>query len=126
VDFEDPRESFLLKGTFVRSESVEGRKELIALAIQFDETAIPMGYKMRINDFLSTVRLDVRPEGETAGAAPNKSAYRAPKPAIQPAAEKQPAPEATPHADQSAPDQSAPDQKEDFVLSNLDALEQNK
>ncbi|HCC37884.1 MAG TPA: pilus assembly protein PilZ [Treponema sp.] len=56
IDFDDPRESFLLRGAFVRSESVEGKKELIALAMQFAENAIPMGYKIRINEFLSSVR----------------------------------------------------------------------
>ncbi|MDR2020204.1 MAG: PilZ domain-containing protein [Treponema sp.] len=90
VDFEDPRESFLLRGTFIRTENVEGRKELIALAIQFDETAVPMGYKMRINDFLSTVRLDLRPEGETAAAGAEKPREAAPA-AQQPAAPDKPA-----------------------------------
>jgi hypothetical protein len=60
IDFDDPRESFLLKGKFVRSENVESRKDLVALAILFDESRIPMGYKMRINDFLSAVRADNR------------------------------------------------------------------
>jgi hypothetical protein len=62
VDFDDPRESFLLRGKFIRSEPVEGRKELVALAIQFDETTIPMGYKLRINDFIGAVRADNRPD----------------------------------------------------------------
>jgi hypothetical protein len=65
-DFDDPRESFLLRGSFIRAEAVEGRKELIALAVQFNETLTPMGYKIRINDFLGqsfTIR-----EAEPAGA----------------------------------------------------------
>jgi hypothetical protein len=53
VDFEDPRESFLLRGIFIRAEEVEGRKELIALAVRFNESLTPMGYKIRINDFLN-------------------------------------------------------------------------
>jgi hypothetical protein len=60
LDFDDPRESFLVRGKFVRAEAVEGRKELIALAITFDEALIPMGYKVRLNDFLSAVRADNR------------------------------------------------------------------
>jgi len=60
VDFDDPRESFLLKGKFIRSETVEGRKDLIALAIQFNESVVPMGYKIRINNYLSQVRADGR------------------------------------------------------------------
>jgi hypothetical protein len=61
-DFDEPRKSFLVKGRFVRAENVEGRKELVVLAIEFDEDAIPMGYKMRINDYLSSARLDIQPE----------------------------------------------------------------
>jgi hypothetical protein len=67
VDFDDPRESFMIKGTFVRSESVEGRKELIALAIEFTG-AVPMGYKVRLNEYLSS-KSETRGEpaaGETA------------------------------------------------------------
>jgi hypothetical protein len=67
VDFDDPRESFLLKGKFVRTEAVEGRKELIALAIQFTDNTIPMGYKIRLNDYIGTSR----PPDQSAGPAEN-------------------------------------------------------
>jgi hypothetical protein len=60
IDFDDPRESFLLKGKFLRAELVEGRKDLVALVVLFVETIVPMGYKIRINDFLSQVRADTR------------------------------------------------------------------
>jgi len=68
-DFDDPRESFLVKGKFTRSENVEGKKEMIALAIQYDEASVPMGYKIRINEFLNTVRAESRSqENEVPGA----------------------------------------------------------
>jgi hypothetical protein len=67
LDFDDPRESFLVRGKFVRAETVEGRKELIALAITFDESTVPMGYKVRLNDFLSVVRADNRPDNTHGG-----------------------------------------------------------
>lgn len=60
IDFEEPRESILLKGHIVRSEDVEGRKDLVALALHYEESQVPMNYKMRINDFLSQVRTDNR------------------------------------------------------------------
>jgi len=60
IDFEDPRQSFLIKGKFIRSEVVEGRKELVALAIDFEDTTVPMGYKVRINDYVSQFRVDSR------------------------------------------------------------------
>ncbi|MDR2445736.1 MAG: PilZ domain-containing protein [Treponema sp.] len=62
VDFDEPRESFLIRGQFVRSELVEGRKDLVALAIRFEESLIPLGYKIRINEYLSQVRLEIAPE----------------------------------------------------------------
>ncbi|MCL2127743.1 MAG: pilus assembly protein PilZ [Treponema sp.] len=69
-DFDDPRESFLIKGKFIRSENVEGKKELVALAMEFDETQIPMGFKIRLNEYLNTIRPDVHGgggEGEESG-----------------------------------------------------------
>jgi len=68
-DFDDPRESFLVKGKFVRSENVEGKKEMIALAIQYDEASVPMGYKIRINEFLNTVRAENRSQDSEAPGA---------------------------------------------------------
>jgi hypothetical protein len=62
-DFDDPRESFLIKGKFIRSEDVEGKKEMIALAMEFDETQIPMGYKIRINEFHNIKSADSRAPG---------------------------------------------------------------
>jgi hypothetical protein len=68
LDFEDPRDSYLIKGKFVRAENVEGKKEMIALALEFDESVVPMGYKIRINDFLNTVRADSRTGGPAESA----------------------------------------------------------
>ena len=96
MDFEDPRQSFLLKGKFIRSEPVEGRKDLVALAILFDESIVPMGYKIRINDFISQTRADSRTGGDTsekkpappakAAAPPPKKTEPAPPPPAEPAA----------------------------------------
>jgi hypothetical protein len=74
IDFQDPRESFLLTGKLLRSENVEGRKELVALAMQFDESAVPMGYKMRINDFLSSIRIGDLPVSVPAEPPPRPAA----------------------------------------------------
>jgi hypothetical protein len=63
-DFDDPRESFLVKGKFVSAESVEGKQEMLALAMNFDETQIPTGYKIRINEYINTVRADNRVQEE--------------------------------------------------------------
>jgi hypothetical protein len=60
IDFNDPRETFMLKGKFIRAENVEGKKEMVALGLNFYEAGIPMGYKIRLNDMLTTVRADNR------------------------------------------------------------------
>jgi hypothetical protein len=92
IDFDDPRESFLIQGKFIRAENVEGRKDLLALAIEFNEAAVPMGYKLRLNDYLSLVHRggDAQPV-----AAPVPAAV--PDPVSVPAAASSPA----------APDSSA-------------------
>jgi Tfp pilus assembly protein PilZ len=81
VDFNDPREAFLIKGKFIRAENVEGKKEMIALGLAFDETNVPMGFKIRLNDMLSTTRADFRgsmdeetsTEGNPQGSASPKA-----------------------------------------------------
>ncbi|MDR2052769.1 MAG: pilus assembly protein PilZ [Treponema sp.] len=60
IDFEDPRETFLLKGKLSSSEPVEGRQDLLAVDIEFVEQQIPLGYKIRLNDFLSQTWADSR------------------------------------------------------------------
>jgi hypothetical protein len=81
VDFSDPREAFLMKGKFIRAENVEGKKEMIALGLAFEEASVPMGFKIRLNDMLSLTRADFRGgsmEEETSaentqGSAPPKA-----------------------------------------------------
>jgi len=88
IDFDDPRQSYLIKGSIVRTEAVEGRKELVALALHFEENAIPMGYKVRVNEYLSQFRVESRTGGgnqsdKKAGAA---KAAAAPTPKAAPVA----------------------------------------
>ena len=66
LDFDDPRESFMLKGKFIRSEEIEGKKDMVALSIEFAESLIPMGYKVRLNDYISVY---LRPEQKHSGGA---------------------------------------------------------
>lgn len=68
LDFDDPRDSHLIKGKIVRAEDVEGRKDLVALALFFTEQTIPMNYKLRINDFLTQGRA---PENRAEQGADN-------------------------------------------------------
>jgi hypothetical protein len=66
VELDEPRESLDVRGTIVRYEDVEGRKDLTAIAIHFDEKAVPMTFRMHINDYLSQLR---QGRGEAADAA---------------------------------------------------------
>ena len=64
IDFDDPRESFSLKGSFIRTEAVQGRKDLIALAIEFTGS-VPMGYKIRLNEYFGS-RAEVKEDSSAA------------------------------------------------------------
>ncbi|MCL2175543.1 MAG: PilZ domain-containing protein [Treponema sp.] len=60
IDFNDPREAFIIKGKFVRAENVEGKKEMVALGLNFDEAQVPMGFKIRLNEMITSTRADFR------------------------------------------------------------------
>ena len=68
LDFEDPKESFVIKGKFANAEALEGRKELVSLEVLFEEAVVPMGYKVRVNDYMSAAR----PEGRGGESPPEK------------------------------------------------------
>ncbi|MDR2537136.1 MAG: PilZ domain-containing protein [Treponema sp.] len=53
VSFSNPAETFMMPGHLVRSETVEGRQDLLALGVAFNEETIPINYKMRINDYIN-------------------------------------------------------------------------
>jgi len=71
IDFNDPRESFTIKGNIVRAENVEGKKEMVALGLTFIDSAVPMSFKIRLNDMLTTTRADYR--GGNLEETPQKS-----------------------------------------------------
>ncbi len=75
VDLEDPREAIGIKGTVVRTEDVENRKDLVALAIKYADGQVPMSYKMHINNYLSQTRKlpaqGTEKSGEDAKDAPS-------------------------------------------------------
>lgn len=52
VEFTDPDEAFDLAGKVIRFEPIEGRQDIGAFIIQFEETVIPVEYKMRLTTYL--------------------------------------------------------------------------
>jgi len=54
LEFQDIKNIIIIKGKVKRFEEVEGRKDLSALGIHFDEDNLPIDYKMKVNDFLSS------------------------------------------------------------------------
>ena len=50
--FEDTEKAFELQGTIVRFEEVEGRKDISAIAIHFDEEKVPLAYRIKLSDYL--------------------------------------------------------------------------
>ncbi len=54
IRFQDPDELFTLHCKVLRFEEVQGRKDLAAFAIQFDEETIPDEYKIRLNNYYRT------------------------------------------------------------------------
>jgi len=77
LEFNDPRISYTIKGKFVRAEAVEGKKEMVALGINFDENTVPMGFKIRLNDMLTSVRADFHSGTEEEHAAAAHSEHKA-------------------------------------------------
>lgn len=52
IETEDQEEPLEISGTVIRFEPVEGREDISAFAIQYDDQSIPVQYKLRINGYL--------------------------------------------------------------------------
>jgi hypothetical protein len=71
LEFEDPSEQLPLTGTIVRFETVEGRSDIAAFAIRFDEDSVPMAYKMRLSNYLRPIKKPLNPSPSTPAADGN-------------------------------------------------------
>ena len=52
----EPNEIIDIRGTIVAVHNVEGRKDLVQAGIKFDDEQVPLSYKMRLNNYLTTNR----------------------------------------------------------------------
>jgi hypothetical protein len=56
LSFGDQPDALQLQGRIIRYEEVDGRKEIAAIAIKFDQKAIPVQYNIHINAYLRDFR----------------------------------------------------------------------
>jgi hypothetical protein len=85
MDLEEPRETIAITGKVVRYEDVEGRKDLTAIAVQFDQASVPISYKMHINDYIGTRKSQTDSE-QAPETVPKTGGESAPKPPATPPA----------------------------------------
>lgn len=57
LTFEDPDEQMDIAGQLIRHEPVEGREDIAAFAMQFEESAIPISYKLRLNAYMQRIKV---------------------------------------------------------------------
>jgi hypothetical protein len=60
IDFEE--KTIFIPGKIIRIDPVEGQKDLAVLSIIFLENQVPMEYKMRLNDYFTSGRLEITPK----------------------------------------------------------------
>lgn len=56
LEFYDPHEMISLPASIVKTDVVQGRKDIIIVCIQYDATNIPITYKLHINNYLTGMR----------------------------------------------------------------------
>lgn len=56
LEFDDPHEVISLPASIVKTDIVQGRKDIIIVCIQYDATNIPITYKLHINNYLTGMR----------------------------------------------------------------------
>ena len=56
LEFDDPQETIQLGGVIVSTDTIEGRKDIVAANMSFSEKLVPLSYKLHINNYLTAVR----------------------------------------------------------------------
>jgi len=65
IPIAEPEDVLKVPGTIVRFEIVEGREDIAAFAIKFDDATVPMDYKLRINACIKTKKRPAKQPPET-------------------------------------------------------------
>lgn len=56
LEFDEPHEVIQLKGIIAETSAVEGRKDIVAVSIQFNDATVSLSYKIHINNYITTAR----------------------------------------------------------------------
>lgn len=120
IQFNDPFETLDIKGTIVAADLIEGRQDIVAASIRFDENQVPLSYKIHINNYVTANRknfleaqarkeaaeeeeaLNVKAENSAKKAAADKTAAKKEE-AKASAAENGQAPDAAEQPEQTHP-----------------------
>lgn len=70
LEFDDPAETLTVPGKIVRFEPVEGRTDISAFAISFDEDKVPMPFKMRVSEYLRFIKEPSKKKAESTDRKP--------------------------------------------------------
>ena len=56
LEFSEPNEIISIRGSIVSADLIQGRKDVCIASIKFDDTSLPLSFKMHLNTYLTTVR----------------------------------------------------------------------
>ncbi|NLK46689.1 MAG: PilZ domain-containing protein [Treponema sp.] len=57
-EFNDPREIIYVRGVVVAVDEIEGHKDLVVARVLYDKKSVSMAYKIRINNYITSVRIN--------------------------------------------------------------------
>ena len=114
LEFNEPSEILSIRGTVVSADLIQGRKDICLASLKFDESTLPLSFKMHLNTYLTAVRkiqlsaseqIAQQKAAQTEAAEKTQQASQAAQPAqaqapAQPAQAAQPA--AQPNTEQNA------------------------
>ncbi|MGN0729768.1 PilZN3 domain-containing protein [Treponema sp.] len=92
LEFEEPHEIISIRGIIVRTDFIEGRKDIISASIKFAEDSISLAYKVHINKYIASSKRKELDNKFTAGELEDAQAVeeKLTVPAQQPAQQDSP------------------------------------
>lgn len=92
LEFEDPQEVVSIRGTIVSADLIQGRKDICAVSVKFDEQYVPLSYKLHLNNYLTAVRkTQLSVTNQAASAQQQMAKPEAPQSAVSSAPQASPA-----------------------------------